>query len=152
MYPRGFAETVPSAWWNLLAVVRLICKPAEALSPEGTEPRQLRGLVSGGSLQVGQGWVQLLWAEGEMLPSLEQYHLRIGSARTGSAEGGPGLLSFSRTSCSSASSCYRRNHVMSLSVQPNLLRVGSLFMSCAGGNRRCCAEGQAEGATRTDGG
>ena len=42
---------------RLFAVIQFIRKPAEALPPVGAEPRQLRGLVSGGSLRVGSCWV-----------------------------------------------------------------------------------------------
>ena len=49
---RKLAEAVPSAWASL-AVDGFVYQPAEVLSPAGTEPHQLRGLVSGGSLRVG---------------------------------------------------------------------------------------------------
>ena len=57
MFVRSFAEAVPSARMRLFAVIQFIRKPAEALPPVGAEPRQLRGLVSGGSLRVGSSWV-----------------------------------------------------------------------------------------------
>ena len=42
---------------QIVAVIHFIREPAEALSPGGAKPRQLRGLVSGGSLRVGSSWV-----------------------------------------------------------------------------------------------
>ena len=54
---RQFAEAVPSARMKQFSVIQFIRKPAEALSPKGAEPRQLRGQVSGGSLRVGSSCV-----------------------------------------------------------------------------------------------
>ena len=54
---RQYTGAVPSALMRVFAVIQFVRKPAEALSPKGADPRQLRGLVSGGSLRVGPSWV-----------------------------------------------------------------------------------------------
>ena len=150
---RRYTGPVPSAWMRVFAVIRFVRKPAEALSPKGADPRQLRGLVSGGSLRVGSSWVSN--GVGRRYSATEPcavspsdqaraYGLR---RRRESAPGSarPNVLWFGQPILPSA----RHSKVGCSAKSP---RVGSPLMSCACGGRRTRAGGQTEGSRRTDGG